>query len=123
MTEKQPLKVYYNSACPVCNAGIEWQKGKDSTCRIQWNDVHADNQLVTEIDEDLEIVRERLHVVDENGQLTVGFDAFLTIWRAHPRERWKAKVLGLPFIKTVCRKLYNLFAARLYRWNKSKKHW
>lgn len=121
MTGKPNLKVYYNSACPVCKAGIEWQKGKDAACNIRWNDVHSDNDLVTEIGADLEFARERLHVVDENGQLAIGFDAFLAIWRGYPRERWKATVLGLPVIKPICRRLYNHFAARLYRWNKSKK--
>ena len=123
MKENPKIKVYYNSACPVCKAGIEWQQGKESPCSIQWNDVHTDNQLVVEIDSDLEFVRERLHVVDENGHLAVGFDAFLAIWQTYPRERWKARLLGLPVIKQICRKLYNVFANKLYRWNKSKNHW
>lgn len=123
MTGKSDLKVYYNSACPVCRAGIEWQKSKDAPCNVRWNDVHSDNDLVTEIGADLEFVRERLHVVDDNGQLAIGFDAFIAIWRVYPKERWKATVLGLPVVKPVCRWLYNKFAARLYRWNKSKQRW
>ena len=55
------MKVYYNSGCPICKAGIELQMNKDSNCKIQWNDVHKDNDLVSEIDSDLESVRERLH--------------------------------------------------------------
>ena len=123
MNDKSRMKVYYNSACPVCKAGIEGQMDKESVCEIQWNDVHKENQLVSEVDADLEYVRERLHVIDANGQLQVGFDAFLAIWRNSPRETWKAKIFGLPLIKQVCRIAYNVFAAALYRWNKSKKHW
>ncbi len=120
---KHKMRVYYNSACPVCNAGIEGQKGKQSTCDIQWNDVHQDNRIVSEVDADLEFVRERLHVVDENGHIHVGFDAFLAIGRNSPRERWKARVLGLPVVRSLCRVAYNVFAAALYRWNRSRKHW
>lgn len=97
--------------------------GKESSCEIQWHDVHKQNELVAEISSELEFVRERLHVVDEKGNLEIGFDAFLTIWRNSPTEKWKASVLGLPVIKSICRLSYNLFAMALYRWNKTKKHW
>ena len=117
------MKVYYNSACPVCKAGIESQMGKESVCDIQWHDVHQDNGLVSGLNANLEFVRERLHVIDENGQIQIGFDAFLVIWRNSPPESWKSKLLGLPFIKQLCHAAYNLFAAALYRWNKSKNHW
>lgn len=123
MDQQQKMKVYYNSACPVCKAGIESQMSKESSCDIQWGDVHARNELVSEINAELEFVRERLHVVDEIGKLHVGFDAFLVIWRNSPTERWKAAVLGLPGIKQVGRLSYNLFAASLYRWNRAKRHW
>jgi predicted DCC family thiol-disulfide oxidoreductase YuxK len=117
------MKVYYNSACPVCKAGIEGQMKKDSLCEVQWNDVHKDNALASEVEADLAFVRERLHVVDESGKIQVGFDAFLAIWRNSPKETWKARLLGLPVVRPLCRLAYNLFAAALYRWNLSKKHW
>ncbi len=123
MRDSSKVKVYYNSACPVCKAGIEGQMDKDSTCEVEWNDVHKDNQLVAEVDAELEFVRERLHVVDENGKLQVGLDAFLTIWNNSPQERWKANLLGLPVIKQAARLGYNLFARALYAWNRSQKHW
>lgn len=123
MPNRPKIKVYYNSACPVCKAGIESQRAKASACEIQWNDVHKNNDIVSEVNSDLEFVRERLHVIDENGQVQIGFDAFLTLWRHSPNESWKSKLLGLPLIKPLCHDAYNLFAAALYKWNKSKKHW
>lgn len=123
MNDKPRMKVYYNSACPICKAGIEGQMDKNSVCEIQWNDVHKNNAAVSEVSSDLEFVRERLHVVDENGNLQVGFDAFLAIWRNSPTETWKSKLFGFPVIKQLCRVAYNLFAAALYKWNKAKKHW
>jgi predicted DCC family thiol-disulfide oxidoreductase YuxK len=116
------MKVYYNSACPVCKAGIESQMQKGASCEVQWADVHENNALVSEVHGDLEFVRERLHVVDD-GALHVGFDAFLVIWKNSPTEHWKARVMGLPVIKQLCRVAYNLFAAALYKWNRSKNHW
>ena len=94
--------------------------GKSSICEIQWLDVHSDNQKVAEVGADLEYVRERLHAVDANGNVQVGFNAFLAIWRNSPNETWKSRLLGLPLIKPLCEVSYNLFAAALYKWNKAK---
>ncbi|MDV6344268.1 DUF393 domain-containing protein [Nitrosomonas sp. Is37] len=117
------IKVYYNSACPVCKAGIESQKSKMEGCSIEWKDIHSNPRLVTEINSEIEQVRERLHVVDEHDQIYIGFDAFLIIWRHSPSEKWKATLLGLPIIKQLGRIAYNQFAVMLYKWNKAKKHW
>jgi predicted DCC family thiol-disulfide oxidoreductase YuxK len=96
---------------------------KDGASDVKWNDVHKNNELVSEVNADLEFVRERLHVVDEDNHLQVGFDAILAIWRNSPKETWKSKILGLPGIKHLGRAAYNVFAAGLYKWNRSKKHW
>jgi predicted DCC family thiol-disulfide oxidoreductase YuxK len=119
----KPINVYYNSACPVCRAGIESQKGKMEDCQVNWKDVHADNALVGEVNAELEFVRERLHVVDTNGNIKVGFDAFWEIWRHSPKEHWLAKLLGLPVVRQIGSFIYNGFALVLYRWNRAKRHW
>lgn len=124
MTDQNPtIKVFFNSACPVCDAGISSQKNKMGNCGVAWQDVHLDNDLVNDLNADLDFVRERLHVIDENGELQVGFDAFITIWRHSPKEHWKAKLSSLPLLKPLLNIVYNIFASVLYRWNKSKKHW
>lgn len=123
MGEQRPLKVYYNSACPVCNAGIERQKRRMADRPVAWKDVHTDEAARTEIPSELEFVRERLHALDEHGELQVGFDAFLAIWRHSPGERWKARSLGLPGIRHLAAMGYNLFARGLYRWNRRRGRW
>ncbi|MDQ3582453.1 MAG: DUF393 domain-containing protein [Pseudomonadota bacterium] len=58
-------KVYYNSACPVSNAGIKDQRRRMEACGIEdieWVDVHTDPEAVSELGAPLEQVRERLHV-------------------------------------------------------------
>ena len=123
MRQHRKIKVYYNSACPVCKAGIANQKVRMQGCPVEWNDVQSDDNLIREIDSDLEFVRERLHVVDESGALQIGCDAFLAIWRNSPTEGGKVRLLGQPIIRHLCRISYNLFAALLYQWNKRLKHW
>ncbi|EQM67027.1 DUF393 domain-containing protein [Pseudomonas tohonis] len=121
--EEARIKVYYNSACPVCRVGIDGQKDKTTACQVEWADVHADNQAVEEIGEELEYVRERLHLVDEQGVKRMGVDAFIVLWRHSPRERWKARLLSLPLINGLAQLGYKAFARLLYLWNRSKRHW
>ncbi len=117
------MKVYYNSGCPVCKAGIESQMSKNSVCEFQWQDVHSENELADDLDSELEFIRERLHAKDDAGNVYIGFDAVLAIWRNTQRERWLASIFGLPVIKQLARLGYNGFAWCLYRWNRSRKHW
>ena len=122
-TANKGIKVYYNSACPICDASISTQKGKMSGCSVQWNDVNTDVQARNEIPAELEFVRERLHAIDENGDIKVGVDAFEVIWRHSPNERWKSRLIALPIVKTIAVATYNIFAKLLYRWNVKKGHW
>jgi len=116
------IKVYYNSACPVCDKGINWQKGKMNNCDISWNDIHSDHQLMDEIDKELEIVRKYLHISVED-KTYVGFEAFIKLWENSPKETWKAKLSSLPVIRPFCIYIYFAFAHLLYGWNKLCKRW
>jgi predicted DCC family thiol-disulfide oxidoreductase YuxK len=118
-------KVYYNSACPVCYAGIKLQRRKLRGCpaRVDWIDVHSDNAAAGEIGADLEFVRERLHVVDDSGEIRVGSEAFSALWKLTPHQGWLAGLSALPVIRTLFRWAYNGFAAALYRWNRRRGRW
>ena len=117
-----PTKVYYNSACPVCNAGIKDQRKRMEACGIrdiEWIDVHTHPEAAEEVGSPLEQVRERLHVKAADGRLDVGADAFTRLWSRTPRQRWLAKLLRLPILRQATRLLYNAFARLLYRWNRA----
>ncbi len=119
-------KVYYNSACPVCNAGIKDQRRRMEACGIkgiEWIDVHTHPDVVSELGAPLEKVRERLHLKTSAGQIDVGADAFLDLWSQTPGQQWLANLLRLPVLKQLMHLTYNIFARLLYRWNRVKRHW
>lgn len=120
---KKEIRVFYNGACPVCSAGITKQKAKMAGCAVQWKDVHTDENARRELASDLEFVRERLHAVDENGQVGIGVEAFEVIWRHSPNERWKARLISRPGVKQLATLLYNVFARFLYKWNRWLGRW
>ena len=113
--------VYYNSACPVCDAGIRDQRGRMQACNINWVDVHTEPDAVKEINSELETVRERLHVRNANGELLIGEQALAALWSQTKGQRWLAWLtLRLNFLT---RPLYNFIARHLYRWNRRRGHW
>ena len=119
-------KVYYNGACPVCNAGIKDQRQRMEACGIkdiEWVDVDANPDVVSEVGASLEQVRERLYVKDADGELNIGADAFTRLWSQTPSQRWLAISLRLPVLKQLTHLAYNIFARLLYQWNRAKRHW
>ena len=119
------IKVYYNSACPVCDAGINGQRQRMADCPIQveWVDIHRNAEAACEIGAQRELIRERLHVVDENGKLRIGAEAFEALWRHTPSQRGVARIIRLPVVRVLARWAYNGFAAGLYAWNRAKGRW
>ncbi len=92
-------------------------------CPVSWLDIHQDVHARGELAADVEFVRERLHVVDGEGNLHVGMNAFIALWRNSPGEQWKAILFRRPLIRPLAVLAYNGFAWMLYRWNRLLKHW
>lgn len=119
------VSVYYNSACPVCNAGIAAQRRRMEGCNVdvEWIDIHCNPGRLTEIGASQEFVRERLHVVDDAGAMHVGAEAFGALWSRTPRQKIMAALIRTPGIRAVAGWAYNGFAAGLYRWNRWCGRW
>ena len=120
------LKVYYNSACPVCKAGIEDQQCRmrtNAVVDVEWLDVHQHPELAHEIGTGLESVREQLHVRSVDGSMRIGAEAFAALFHHTRGQQWLGKVLELPVIRQLTQLVYRLFARGLYRWNRFQGRW
>ncbi|WP_446830024.1 DCC1-like thiol-disulfide oxidoreductase family protein [Candidatus Foliamicus sp.] len=72
---------------------------------------------------DKEFVRERLHVVGEDGALHVGAEAFAELWSKNPSQRALSRLVRTPGVGQLARWLYNGFAKLLYWWNRRNQRW
>jgi predicted DCC family thiol-disulfide oxidoreductase YuxK len=121
------LTVYYNTTCPVCNTGIDWQRSRRVQVArsglIDFRDINLEPDALSHFGAGLEDVRRRLHAVDAEGWLHVGADCAIAIWRLTPGDAWLARVVGLPVIRPIARVVYDRFADLLYAWNRRKGHW
>jgi predicted DCC family thiol-disulfide oxidoreductase YuxK len=121
------LTVWYNTKCPVCNAGIDWQRSRLVQAAragiIEFRDINLEPDALARFDAGLEDVRRRLHAVDDQGRLHAGADCAIAVWRATPGHAWLGHLLGLPVIRQITRFGYDRFADLLYAWNRRKGHW
>ena len=122
------LEVYYNSACPVCDAGIKESRTRVAVDAVAWKDIATDkglvdNNLVCEIGAELDKVRHSLHVRDEMGAVFVGADAVARLMLETPGQAWLGRLLMTPALRPIARWLYDRFADRLYAWNRKHGRW
>lgn len=121
------LTVWYNTRCPVCNAGIDWQRNRllraARAGAVEFRDISLEPEALARFGAGIEDVRRRLHGVDATGRLHVGADCAIEIWLRTPGDAWLGRGLGLPIIRPIARFGYDLFADLLYAWNRRKGHW
>lgn len=127
MSEAPDLTVWYNTRCPVCDAGIRHQKQRliqaVKAGRIAFRDINLEPEALARYGASLEDIRRRLHATDAAGRLLVGADVAIAIWRATPGEAWLASLLGNLVFLPVTRFVYDRFADLLYAWNRRNGRW
>ncbi|TGQ36544.1 DUF393 domain-containing protein [Mesorhizobium sp. M00.F.Ca.ET.216.01.1.1] len=121
------LTVWYNTRCPVCDAGISRQKRRlieaIKAGRIEFRDINSEPAALAGYGVLLEDIRRRLHATDAGGRLLVGADVAVAVLRTTPGEGWLATLFGNPVILPLTRLAYDRFADLLYAWNRRKGRW
>ena len=121
------LTVWYNTRCPVCDAGIVRQRNKllglVRARAIEFRDINLEPDALAAHGATLDDIRRRLHATDDTGRLLVGADVAIAIWRMTPGEGWLATLLGNPVTRPLTRFAYDRFADVLWAWNRRKGRW
>jgi predicted DCC family thiol-disulfide oxidoreductase YuxK len=121
------LVVWYNTRCPVCDAGIDWQRNKLLTAvragDISFRDINEAPDALAAFGVSLDDIRRRLHATDEAGRLIVGADVVVAMWQVTPGEGWLASLFGNRLMLPLTRFAYDRFADGLFAWNRWKGHW
>jgi predicted DCC family thiol-disulfide oxidoreductase YuxK len=121
------LTVWYNTKCPVCNGGIDWQKSRlvraARAGAIEFRDINLEPDALARFGAGVDDVRRRLYALDADGRLYVGIDCAIAIWLRTPGDVWIGRLLGLPGLRHVARFGYDRFANLLYAWNRRRGHW
>jgi predicted DCC family thiol-disulfide oxidoreductase YuxK len=121
------LTVWYNTRCPVCDAGIDRQHNKllalVKAGGIEFRDINLEPDALLRYGASLDDIRRRLHATDDTDRLLVGADVAIAVWRMTPGQGWLATLLGNPVVRPLTRFAYDRFADVLYAWNRRKGRW
>jgi predicted DCC family thiol-disulfide oxidoreductase YuxK len=127
MTAIPELTVWFNTRCPVCNAGINSQQRKLMALvrqgQISFRDINFEPDALKRFGASLEDIRRRLHATDAQGKLITGADVMVALWRITPGQHWLATILGNAGMLPVTRVCYDRFADILYTWNRRRGNW
>ena len=121
------LTVWYNTRCPVCNGGIDWQRNRLLAAvragTVEFRDINEQPDTLARYGASLDDIRRRLHATDEAGRLIVGADVAVALWRMTPGQGWLAALFGNRVTLPFTRFFYDRFADGLFAWNKRRGRW
>jgi predicted DCC family thiol-disulfide oxidoreductase YuxK len=104
------ITVFYDGKCGLCSKEINHYRKIAPSNIFNWQDIteSADelNQEGITLAEGLRL----LHAKDNSGQIHVGVDAFILIWKQLSRWRVLAFLAGLPIIRHIANAAYRAFA-------------
>lgn len=127
MSERTKTKIFYNSACPVCCAGMDEQRGalkkSGQADQAAFCDMTQAPDALSAEGLTLDDVRRHFYVCNSEGTLHRGADAAAVLWRMTPGRRWLGWLISSRPIRPLARIFYDWFADRLYNWNRRKGRW
>ena len=113
------IKVFYDGKCTLCSREINFYKKISHDNFFEWKDLFKMSEKDFKLENlKLEDCLKFLHVKDENNDLKIGVDAFITIWKKLKYWDILAKIISYPLIKQFTNFLYYIFA--IIRFNRLK---
>ena len=107
-SEDQPLTVYFDGSCPLCQAEIGLYRQQDATGALRFLDVsRCGGTLGPDLTK--QQAMKRFYVRRRDGTLLSGSAAFVALWFVLPQWHWVARVVTLPGIGTLLEAAYRLF--------------
>ena len=113
----QRVTVFFDGGCPMCRREIAHYRRLQGAERVDWRDIHADPDALSDNGISWQQAMERLHVQDGTGVLRTGAHAFVTLWRELPGYRWLARMVSaIPGVVWAMDRAYVVFAR--WRWRR-----
>lgn len=102
-------KILVDGNCIVCDWEISHYK-RMAPHEFEIVDISDKNFKASAYSLENDAVQKHLHVIDPNGKLHIGVDAFAHIWSRIPRYSWALRAITLPGIYSLAKVGYWGFA-------------
>ncbi len=102
--------VFYDGKCGLCVKEINHYRKIAPAGIFDWQDITESADDLNKEGIHLSVGLKLLHVKDNKGQMHVGVDAFILIWKQLRRWRFLAMVVSIPGIRQLADLSYRIFA-------------
>ena len=111
MNKNHPkIIVFYDGKCGLCAKEINHYRKVAPNEIFDWQDVTNSTAVLEQTNISLAESLKKLHVIDLDGELHIGVDAFIVIWRQLKRWKILAFFVSLPIVRQVANFAYRVFA-------------
>lgn len=104
------ITVFYDGKCSLCSKEIDYYRKIAPSGIFDWQDITKSQEKLKKENITLSEGLKLLHAKDHTGQMHIGVDAFILIWKQLKRWRVLAVLVGLPIIKQFANVSYHIFA-------------
>jgi predicted DCC family thiol-disulfide oxidoreductase YuxK len=104
------IKVFYDGKCGLCSREINHYRKIAPDGVFDWQDITENFADLKKEGISLSEGLKLLHAADNNGQIHIGVEAFVLIWKQLKMWRVLAIFVSLPVIKQIANIAYNAFA-------------
>ena len=111
------ITMFYDGGCPLCKREVRHYRWLDRNGRVRWIDISGPGESLEPFRLTRSAAMERLHVLDQDGQMQTGAAAFVALWSALPYYRWLARFVQSVGLVPLLERLYVPFA----RWRMSRR--
>jgi predicted DCC family thiol-disulfide oxidoreductase YuxK len=103
------LTVYFDGLCKVCSHEIAIYQRRDRDRQVRWVDIMDPHFSAEGEGLDPVLVHQEMHAKRSDGQLAVGVEAFVEIWRVIPGFAPLATLASQSWMKPILRLGYHAF--------------
>jgi predicted DCC family thiol-disulfide oxidoreductase YuxK len=105
------ITVFYDGKCGLCSKEINHYRKIAPAGIFDWQDVTKSADELKKEGISLHKGLKILHAKDNNGDMHVGVDAFILIWKQLKRWHVLAILFGFPIIRQIANGIYRIFAS------------
>ncbi len=104
------ITVFYDGKCGLCSKEINHYRDIAEDGVFDWQDITQSTAALHKEGISLSQGLKLLHAKDEHGNLYVGIDAFILIWKQLKRWKILALIATIPIINSILKFAYKHFA-------------
>ena len=102
--------VFYDGKCSLCAKEIAHYQKIAPNHIFNWQDITQSTDMLEDYNINLIDALKEIHVINHDGKLSIGVDAFIVIWYELKNWHILAKIVKQPLVYSITRFLYQKFA-------------